>query len=160
MHMLHCLPALYSALSSKPESTLMQLPVQAYQSVKPQIVNIMADIVGECMQDPEPWEPDTYRRMAARRHSPRRRLSSCCPEADRAMAAAGIEAALPKAPAPSSCREGPPAAKGGACIALCSTLWLSCLANGVGSCCADRLADGLCNWTTTHGLAAPSTLKA
>jgi len=51
---------------------------------------------------------------------PRRRVSSCCPEAERARAAAGMEAALLKAPIPSSRRGVPTLAMGGPGAPLCS----------------------------------------
>lgn len=63
------------------------------------------------------------------------------------MAAGGMEAALLKAPAPSSRRGVLRSAAGlpGPGAALCSAPWLPCLEKGVGICCRDALAEGLCN---------------
>ena len=72
---------------------------------------------------------------------PSRSASSCCPEADRGRAAAGMEAALLKAPTPSSRLGVAAAVTGEPCPLVSSTPWLPCLANGVGSCCKDPLGE-------------------
>ena len=48
---------MYGSLSlidaAKTSHYRLKLPLQAYQSVKPRILDIMAEIVGECVNDPE-----------------------------------------------------------------------------------------------------------